>query len=72
MVAKMRRELWSTPGDALNLVGSLEGTPGCYVKFELDVHERLKSIFWSTADQQLLAQQYGHVVIQDNTCLTNK
>ncbi|CAN0260765.1 unnamed protein product, partial [Laminaria digitata] len=33
---------------------------------------RLNKIFWSTADQQLLAHQFGHLVIQDNTCLTNK
>ncbi|CAN0468273.1 unnamed protein product [Laminaria digitata] len=64
--------MWSTPDDAINLVGSLKGTPGCHAKWEVDGSGRLNKIFWSTADQQLLAHQYGHLVIQDNTCLTNK
>ncbi|CAN0486865.1 unnamed protein product, partial [Laminaria digitata] len=46
--------------------------PGCYAKWEVDGSGRLNKIFWPTADQQLLAHQYGHLVIQDNTCLTNK
>ncbi|CAN0598085.1 unnamed protein product [Laminaria digitata] len=72
MANKVGREMWSTPDDAINLVGSLKGTPGCYAKWEVDGSGRLNKIFWSTADQQLLAHQYGHLVIQDNTCLTNK
>ncbi|CAN0382849.1 unnamed protein product, partial [Laminaria digitata] len=72
MANKVGREMRSTPDDALNLVGSLKGTPGCYAKWEVDGSGRLNKIFWSTADQQLLAHQYSHLVIQDNTCLTNK
>ncbi|CAN0384111.1 unnamed protein product, partial [Laminaria digitata] len=56
----------------MNLVGSLKGTPGCFAKWEVDGSGRLNKIFWSTADQQLLAHQYGHLVIQDNAWLTNK
>ncbi|CAN0478106.1 unnamed protein product, partial [Laminaria digitata] len=72
MANKVGREMWSTPDDAVNLVGSMKGTPGCYAKWEIDGSGRLNKIFWSTADQQLLAHQYSHLVIQDNTCLTNK
>ncbi|CAN0429829.1 unnamed protein product [Laminaria digitata] len=72
MANKVGREMWSTPDDALNLVESLKGTPGCYAEWEVDGSGRLNKIFWSTTDQQLLAHQYGHLVIQDNTCLTNK
>ncbi|CAN0385360.1 unnamed protein product, partial [Laminaria digitata] len=72
MANKVGREMWSTPDDAMNLVGSLKGTPGCYAKWEVDGSGRLNKIFWSTADQQLLAHQYGHLVIQDSACLTNK
>ncbi|CAN0491261.1 unnamed protein product, partial [Laminaria digitata] len=68
MAYKVGREMWSTADDAMNLVGSLKGTPGYYAKWEVDGSGRL----WSTADQQLLAHQYGHLVIKDNTCLTNK
>lgn len=64
--------MWSTPTDAMELVASLKGTPGCYVEWETDLLHRLKSVFWSTADQQILARQFGGVVIQDNTCLTNR
>ena len=72
MAEKVGRKMWSTPTDAMDLVASLNGTPGCYVKWDLDGSGRLNNIFWSTADQRLVAQQYGHLVIQDNTCLTNK
>ncbi|CAN0431480.1 unnamed protein product [Laminaria digitata] len=43
--------MWSTPDDAMNLVGSLKGTPGCYAKWKVDGSGRLNKIFWSTADQ---------------------
>ncbi|CAN0535817.1 unnamed protein product, partial [Laminaria digitata] len=33
---------------------------------------RLKSVICSTAEQQILARQFGGIVIQDNTCLTNR
>ena len=64
--------MFSTPADATDLVVSLTGTPNCYVKLEADSSDQLNKIVWPTADQQLLAQQYGNLVIQDSTCLTNK
>ncbi|CAN0435528.1 unnamed protein product, partial [Ectocarpus sp. 13 AM-2016] len=33
---------------------------------------RLKAVIWSTAEQRVAARQFGHVAIQDNTCLTNR
>lgn len=72
MVRKVQRELWSTPSDALDLVSSLKDLPGCYVKWETDPLHRLKHVFWSTGQQQLFARQWGGIVIQDNTCLSNR
>lgn len=72
IVKKMQREMWSTPTDALDFVASLIRTPGCFVDWDDDSLHRLKMVFWSTAEQQILARQYGGVVIQDNTCLTNR
>ncbi|CAM9288476.1 unnamed protein product, partial [Laminaria digitata] len=72
MVKKIQREMWSTPTDALDLVASLIRMNGCYVNWETDALHRLKSVIWSTAEQQILARQFGGIVIQDNTCLTNR
>ncbi|CAM9639208.1 unnamed protein product, partial [Laminaria digitata] len=64
--------MWSTPTDALDLVASLLRTPGCFVDWDTDPLHRLMMVFWSTVEQQILARQYGGVVIQDNICLTNR
>ena len=72
IVSKIERELWSTPTDALMFVSSLKDEPGCYVEWEIDSLHRLKSVIWSTADQQIKARQFGGIVIQGNTCLTDK
>ena len=66
------REMWSTPTHATDLVASLNDTPGCYVEWDLDGSGRLNKVFWSTADQQLFAQQHGRLVIQDNTYLPDE
>ena len=72
MAKKIQRETWSTPTDALDLVASLIHMNGCYVKWETDALHRLKSVIWSTAEQQVLARQFGGIVTQDSTCLTNR
>lgn len=72
MVKKVQRECWSTPTDALDLVSELKDTPGCFVKWETDDLHRLKHVLWSTGQQQVFARQWGGIVIQDNTCLTNR
>ena len=72
MMKKIQREMWSTPTDALDLVSTLLRMHGCYVNWETDALHRLKSVIWSTAEQQILARQFGGIVIQDNTCLTNR
>lgn len=72
MAYKIERGLWSTPSDALDFVSSLKDLSGCYVKWETDAHHRLKSVIWATTEQQILAREFGGVVIQDNTCMTTK
>ena len=72
MAAQIEREMWSTPTDALEFVSALKDLPGCYVDWQTDSLHRLYSVIWSTAEQRVLARQYGGVIIQDNTCLTNR
>lgn len=71
MAQKVSGELWASSDDALQLVAELErGTET--VKWELDAENILRSIMWASPEQILLARTYGGVVIQDNTCLTNR
>ena len=72
MVKNIQREMWSTPTDELELVASLVGMNGCYVNLETDALHRLKSVICSTAEQQVLPRQFGGIIIQGNTCLTNR
>ena len=72
MVRNVQRELWSTPTDGLDLVSGLKDLPGCYVRWDTDAQHRLKHVLWSTGQQQVFARQWGGIVIQDNTCLTNR
>ncbi|CAB1099118.1 unnamed protein product [Ectocarpus sp. CCAP 1310/34] len=69
---KVQRECWSTPTDALDLVSELKDMAGCYVKYDTDGLHRLKHVFWSTGQQQVFARQWGGIVLQDNTALTNR
>lgn len=57
--------------DAMDLISTLKCMDDCYVRWDTDASHRLSMGFWSTADGQLLAQQYGDPVIQDNTGQTN-
>lgn len=72
MVKQVQRETWSTPTDALDLVSELKDMAGCYVKWDTDELHRLKHVFWSTGQQQVFARQWGGIVLQDNTALTNR
>ncbi|CBJ29724.1 putative far-red impaired response protein [Ectocarpus siliculosus] len=71
MSRKVTGELWASSGDALELVAELERGNET-VKWELDAENILRSIMWASPEQILLARTYGGVVIQDNTCLTNR
>ncbi|CAM9836724.1 unnamed protein product [Pylaiella littoralis] len=42
------------------------------VKWQLDADNVLTSIMWASPEQILLARTFGGIVIQDNTCLTNR
>lgn len=66
------RENWATGKDAANLIAKLSGDKTCESDWELDSYDRLRSVMWSTQNQQIMARQFGGVVIQDNTCLTNR
>ena len=72
MIKKVQRETFSTPTDALDLVTELKDMAGCYVRWDTDELRRLKHVFWSTGQQQVFARQWGGIVIQDNTALTNR
>ena len=69
--AKVLRGRWASGEDALNLVAELERGPQT-VKWDVDADQVLRSIMWASPEQVLLAITYGGVVIQDNTCLTNR
>lgn len=71
MSRKVTGELWASSSDALELVAELERGNET-VKWELDAENILRSIMWASPEQILLARTYGGVVIQDNTCLTNR
>lgn len=71
MSRKVTGELWASSGDALELVAELERGKET-VKWELDAENILRSIMWPSPEQILLARTYGGIVIQDNTCLTNR
>lgn len=71
MSRKVTGELWASSGDALELVAELERGKET-VKWELDAENILRSIMWASPEQILLARTYGGIVIQDNTCLTNR
>ena len=65
--AKVQRGRWASGEDALNLVAELERGPQT-VKWDVDADQ----VLWASPEQVLLARTYGGVVIQDNTCLTNR
>lgn len=69
--AKIQRGRWASAGDAVQLVAELERGPGM-VKWEMGADQSLKTIMWASPEQILAARSYGGVVIQDNTCLTNR
>eukprot|EP00904_Undaria_pinnatifida_P011900 jgi/Undpi1/7840/HiC_scaffold_23.g10312.m1 len=69
--AKVLRGRWASGEDALNLVAELERGPQT-VKWDVDADQVLRSIMWASPEQVMLARTYGGVVIQDNTCLTNR
>lgn len=71
-MAKVKREVFSSASDALDLVQLLEGQAGSYVVHTKDDHNRLTGLFWATGHQRLLARRYSDVVVQDNTFLTNR
>ena len=52
-------------------VAELEKGPQT-VKWDVDADQVLRSIMWASPEQVMLAKTYGGVVIQDNTCLTNR
>lgn len=68
---KVTGELWAASKDTVNLVAELERGQDT-VKWELDAEDILVHIMWASPEQILLAKTYGDIVIQDNTCLTNR
>ncbi|CAM9950714.1 unnamed protein product, partial [Ectocarpus fasciculatus] len=71
MSDKVSRGRWASKTDALELVADLERGPAT-VKWESDANHVLRSIMWASPEQIILARTYGGIVIQDNTCLTNR
>ncbi|KIY60576.1 hypothetical protein CYLTODRAFT_416047, partial [Cylindrobasidium torrendii FP15055 ss-10] len=51
---------------------SAEQNPGWHHAFQWDEQLRVKSLFWSTPEQQALARQFSDVLINDNTYNTNR
>lgn len=70
-VGEVLRGRWASVEDALNVVAELERGPQA-VKWDVDADQVLRSIMWASPEQVMLARTYGGVVIQDNTCLTNR
>lgn len=71
MVEKIRRQRWVSTGDALNLMVDLKNK-NATVAHDIAPDDVLRTIIWASPEQILLAKTYGGVVIQDNTCLTNR
>lgn len=68
IVQRIQREMLRTPTDALDLVASVTRKHGHYVNWETDVLHRLKrSVIWSTAEQRILARQFGGTAINKTT-----
>ena len=63
--------LGATGTDAADRIAKLSQDKTCEAERGLDSHHRLRSVMWSTQNQQGMAKQFGGVVILDNTCLTN-
>ena len=69
--AKVLRGRWALGEDAVNLLAGLERGPQT-MKWDIDADQVLRSIMWASPELVMLATIYGGVVIQDNTCLTNR
>eukprot|EP00904_Undaria_pinnatifida_P011912 jgi/Undpi1/7851/HiC_scaffold_23.g10323.m1 len=67
-----RRNSWGTAKDAVLLIEALLKDSTCKCTWKMDSFNQLAVVMWSTAEQQISARQFGGVVIQDNTCLTNR
>lgn len=66
------RDKWGTAKDGTLLIEALTKDPTCVCTWQADCFHQLSTDMWSTAEQQLLAKQFGGVSIQDNTCLANR
>eukprot|EP00904_Undaria_pinnatifida_P004254 jgi/Undpi1/1382/HiC_scaffold_11.g04774.m1 len=72
MSTNARRNSWGTAKDAVLLIEALLKDSTCKCTWKMDSFNQLAMVMWSTAEQQISARQFGGVVIQDNTCLTNR
>ncbi|CAM9640468.1 unnamed protein product [Laminaria digitata] len=72
MSAKIERELWCSPNDALKFISSLRAEPGGIVGVDTDSLGRLRWVMWSTAEQLVLARRFGDIITLDITFLTTR
>lgn len=72
---KRRRKDSPSQSDAAQLICLLSkkhAECGYFFRFQVDVDNRLMSIYWSSPEQILLARRFSDVIICDNTYKTNR